>query len=126
MNGGNFVKVFKCNKCSNIVAMIEGNEQLLKCCGESLNEILVRNGDGEVKHKPVMQVEDNQVYIKVGEEQHPMDEEHYIKWILVVGTSYSKLLKFNPGELPECVVPYENGLQAFAYCNKHSLWKNEL
>lgn len=120
------MRVFKCNKCGNIVVMMEGNEKLLRCCGEELEEVSISSGEGEVKHKPVMQVEDDQVYIRVGEVEHPMDEDHYISWILVISKSGIRSFKLNPGDKPECVVPYEEGMEVFAYCNKHSLWKSEL
>lgn len=120
------MKIFMCNKCGNVIALVEGNEKLVKCCGENLSEVLVSSGEGEVKHKPVMQIEDEQVYIRIGEIEHPMDEDHYIKWILVVSDKSSRMFKLNPGDAPECVVPYESGMQVFAYCNKHSLWKSQL
>lgn len=120
------MKIFKCNKCGNVVALVEGNEKFLKCCGEELQEVSVKTGEGEIKHKPVMQVEDDQVYIKVGETIHPMDEDHYIKWILIVSSNSTKMIKFNPGDTPECVVPYEECMKVYAYCNKHDLWKSEL
>lgn len=119
------MKLFKCNKCGNIV-LVNGNEKLLKCCGESLCEIEVSSGEGEGKHKPVIKIEDNQVCIRVGEIMHPMEEEHYIEWIYVIGDKCSSFIKFKPGDVPECIVPYSENMQVFAYCNKHLLWKNEL
>ena len=118
------MKIFKCKICGNIVSLLDGNEKLLKCCNQELEEISVSTGEGEIKNKPVIQVEDNQAYIRVGETEHPMDEDHYIKWILIVTNEYSKLIKLNPGDKAECVVPYIEGLEVYSFCNKHSLWKN--
>lgn len=118
------MRILMCNKCGNIVTVLEGNERLLSCCGESLSEVSVMSGDGDVKHRPVLQIEDDQVFIRVGEVEHPMDVDHYIKWILVISNKNSRLISFNPGEKPECVVPFEQGLEVYAFCNKHSLWKN--
>ena len=74
------------------------------------------------KHVPQYQKKDNQVEVFVN---HVMEEDHYIEWILVEYEKETIIKRFVPSSEPKVVVPYEKGMKAYAYCNKHSLWKGE-
>ncbi len=41
--------------------------------------------DGAVeKHVPIYSINDGKIFVRVGEQSHPMSEEHYIMWIAIV------------------------------------------
>lgn len=80
--------------------------------------------DGAVeKHVPVYSINDNTIYVKVGEVDHPMSEEHYIMWIALVSGKEITIIKLKPGDSPEDMFDYKENSTIYAYCNLHGLWK---
>ena len=122
------MKVFKCNKCGNIVELIEEGKGVLTCCGEAMKEVVANTEDAAVeKHVPYTAIEEDDVlYVKVGEVDHPMTDDHYITWVAAVYDDSVLKYTFKPGEVPEAVFDYEEGMVVYAYCNLHGLWKKEL
>ena len=121
------MKLFKCKKCGNIVEVIKEKGGTLTCCNESMEEVQINLEDQvKEKHVPYCDIQTDSVYIRIGEVEHPMNEEHYIEWIYVeYGDSIVKHI-FKPGMIPEVTVDYEEGMKVYAYCNLHGLWKKEL
>ncbi len=74
------------------------------------------------KHVPQYEILGDQVEIFVN---HVMEEDHYIEWILVDYGEKQVIQHFVPGDDPRVTVPYQEGMKAYSYCNKHSLWANE-
>ena len=66
----------------------------------------------------------NEIIVKVGEVVHPMSEDHYIMWILLVKDDMSVKVELHPESKPEVRLPYVSGSEIYAYCNLHGLWKN--
>lgn len=120
-------EIYKCNVCGNIVEVLHAGGGELVCCGQPMDLLQEKSEDaGKEKHVPVVEKTDNGYLVKVGNDPHPMVEEHYIEWIqlIVDGTAYRKFL--NPGDKPEaefCVKAEK--VWAREYCNIHGLWKSE-
>jgi len=78
--------------------------------------------EGEEKHLPV--VKDNKVV--VGEEEHPMEEAHYIEWIEVNNIDGRSSKTFLTSEdKPEAKISDESQVKTVRiYCNIHGLWEN--
>ena len=78
------------------------------------------------KHVPYIEKTDDGVLVKVGQNQdHPMEEKHYIEWIQVIadGEAYRRFLK--PGDKPQAMFCIKaNDIKAREYCNIHGLWKS--
>ena len=74
------------------------------------------------KHVPQYEIKGDNVEIFVN---HVMDEDHYIEWILVDYGDRQVVKHFNPGDEARVVVDYQEGMKAYSYCNKHSLWIND-
>jgi superoxide reductase len=93
-----------------------------------MKEVVANTEDAAVeKHVPYTAIEEDDVlYVKVGEVDHPMTEEHYITWVAAVYDDSVLKYTFKPGEVPEAVFDYEEGMVVYAYCNLHGLWKKEL
>ena len=120
------MKLFKCSKCGTLIDMLEENCKVM-CCGEPMTELVANTTDAaKEKHVPFVQVEDDTVYVRVGEVPHPMDEDHYINFIVAEYSDSVVKYMFKPGETPEAVFDYEKGMVIYEYCNKHGLWKKEL
>lgn len=122
------MKIYKCKKCENIVELIEDKKGVLTCCGETMEELIPNTVDAAAeKHVPYTVIEEDDVlYVKVGEVDHPMTEDHYITWVAAVYDDSVLKYNFKPGEVPEAVFDYEEGMVVYAYCNLHGLWKKEL
>lgn len=80
-------------------------------------------------HLPVVEVSGDTVRVQVGKDLHMMEPAHYIEWILLQtnGGGYWKNLA--PGDEPVAVFeiqPGETVRVAYAYCNLHGLWKQDM
>lgn len=121
------MKIFKCNKCGNMVELLEDGKGTLTCCGEEMVEVVANTVDAsKEKHVPFTDIEDDAVYVKIGEVDHPMTEEHYIMWVAACYDDSILKYYFKPGEVAEAVFDYEEGMKIYAYCNLHGLWMKEL
>lgn len=94
------------------------------CCGKSMIKMIANTTDAVVeKHVPVYERVDNEIVVKVGEVEHPMEEEHYIMWIAQVSKDKVVRVKLHPESKIEVRFPYISDSVLYAYCNKHGLWK---
>ena len=96
------IKFYKCRECENIIEVIDGNINNITCCGEKMKEIKANTVDAAIeKHVPVYEKIDNEIIVRIGEKLHPMDDDHYIMWIMFV--SDNKVMKINlkPNDKPE-------------------------
>ena len=121
-------RFFRCSHCGNIIAKVHDSGVPVICCGEPVVEIIPSTTDASTeKHIPVYIVENNIVKVNVGSIEHPMSEEHYIEWISLQTSAGNQRKFLNPGDKPEVTFALCDGEEieaVFAYCNLHSLWKN--
>ena len=76
---------FICQHCGNIVAMIRNKGVPIYCCAEEMQELIPGTTEAsEEKHIPVYEIKDNVVHVTVGSVEHPMTEEHYIEWVVLL------------------------------------------
>ena len=106
----------------------EDNKNVLLMLTEKENEddLILKSNSVDAafeKHVPQYTRNGNEVEVFVN---HVMEEDHYIEWILVETGSDVIIKKLKPGDEPKVVVPFNAGMKAYAYCNKHSLWVNEV
>ena len=79
------------------------------------------------KHVPVYEVNGNIVHVTVGAVEHPMTEEHYIEWICLETEQGIQYAHLKPNDEPRAKFALCDGEKieaAYAFCNKHSLWRN--
>ena len=121
------VKFYVCPICGNIVGVINGDMNRVKCCGVAMEVMTANTTDASVeKHVPVYTVEGNKVHVKVGSVEHPMTQEHYIEWVSLQTTGGNQRKALKPNQKPEVCFALCEGDQVeavYAYCNLHSLWK---
>ena len=120
-------EIYKCNICGNIVEVLHAGVGELVCCGEPMELLKEKTQDSTVeKHVPYIEKTKDGVLVKVGQNQdHPMEEKHYIEWIQIIadGESCRKFLK--PGDKPQAQFKIKaDKIQAREYCNIHGLWKS--
>lgn len=121
----NYLGIYKCEICGNIVEVLYAGDGELVCCGQPMKLMVENTVDAsKEKHVPVVEKTAAGIKVKVGSVAHPMEEKHYIEWIEVIadGKAYRKFL--NPGDAPEAVFCIEaSEITAREYCNLHGLWK---
>ncbi|HJO94767.1 MAG TPA: desulfoferrodoxin [Victivallales bacterium] len=121
------LQVYKCEKCGNIVEIINGSTGTLRCCKEEMTLCKEQTADYKTeKHVPILEDNGTTIKVIVGSTPHPMEENHYIEWIEVVNGDYINRQYLKPGYKPEAVfyLHKQPGLEIRSYCNVHGLWKN--
>jgi superoxide reductase len=122
-----FKGIYKCEICGNIVEVLHEGIGALVCCGEEMKLMDEKTQDSsKEKHVPYIEKTSDGIIVKVGQNQdHPMEEKHYIEWIQLIadGKSYRQFLK--PGDKPQAkfLIKAEK-ITAREYCNVHGLWKS--
>jgi len=120
-------KFLICKTCGNMVAVVKEGKVPVMCCGEKMEEIIPGSVEASTeKHIPIYTVEGNKVNVKVGEIEHPMQEEHYIEWISIQTKFGNQRKVLNPTDKPEACFLICDGDEieaVYAYCNLHGLWK---
>lgn len=121
------MKFYVCKHCGNIITFAENKGVPVMCCGEKMTELVPNSVDAaSEKHVPVVSVEGNKVTVTVGEVNHPMLAEHFIKWVVLETSEGVQRKELKPEQKPEAVFALAEGetvVTAYAYCNLHGLWK---
>ena len=120
------MKFYECKKCGNIIIMLEDSGVIPVCCGSTMNELKPQIKDGPAeKHVPVVECKDSERIVTIGEVLHPMEAEHYIKWILLETNKGKYVRCLRPGDEPKACFKLcddEMFVAAYEFCNIHSLW----
>ena len=123
------MKIWKCMGCGNIVYVLKEGTCIPNCCGKEMVELKANTMDGAVeKHVPVVEVKDKEVIVTCGEVLHPMEEKHYIEFMLLETNKGVKVEYLKPGDEPVthfALLDGEEVVAAYAYCNLHGLWKSK-
>ena len=120
------VEFYKCEKCGNVIELLYGDENNITCCGEKMTKLEANTVDAAAeKHVPFYEVDGDIMEVRVGEVMHPMEENHYIMWIVFVTNDHVYRVNFKPGEKVAARIPYDKGT-LYAYCNLHGLWSKDV
>ncbi len=121
-------RFFICKHCGNLIGTIENSGVIPVCCGDPMTELVPNTVEASnEKHLPVISVSGNLVTVEVGSVEHPMVEEHFIKWVFIQTKSGGQRKCLTPGNKPKVTFALENDelVAAYEYCNLHGLWKTE-
>ncbi len=122
----NMAKILKCDDCGSIIQVLaeDGGDT----CDTHMFEFPAQTeGEKSPKHKPVVEIDGDKVTVKVGEAAHPMDDDHYIQFLIVEAGAEQYAKCFKPGDVAEATftVNSTDDVKAFAFCNLHGLWSSE-
>jgi len=96
------VNFYRCDKCGNLVALINSGGGTLVCCGQEMTLLKANTFDASVeKHVPFVEKENGKVKVTVGSTIHPMIDEHFIEWIALVTENKIELVYLKPGMEPK-------------------------
>ena len=122
-------KFYICEKCGNIVEMVNASGVNPHCCGQKMSvlEAGVVEASRE-KHVPEVEVSDGKVKVVVGSVLHPMSAEHSILWVSLETDkgSHRKYLEVGAEPVVSFALDNEKPVAVYAYCNLHGLWKKEI
>ena len=122
-------KFYICEKCGNLVGMINASGVPMVCCGQKMTKLEAGAVEASrEKHIPVVTVNGNEVKVEVGSVSHPMAEEHSILWVYLETTAggHRKCLEAGKEPVVTFALKDEEPIAAYAYCNLHGLWKAEI
>ena len=122
-------KFYICEKCGNLVGMINESGVRMMCCGQKMTKLQAGVVEAShEKHIPVVSVEGNTVTVTVDSVEHPMAPEHSILWVYLQTDKGGQRKCLEVGKAP--VVTFaladEKPIAAYAYCNLHGLWKADV
>lgn len=118
---------YKCPTCGNVIGLIEGNIEHMRCCGKEMERLEANTEDAAFeKHVPVYERSEDEIVVRVGDAIHPMEKDHYIMWIAVVSDNQTTRVRLYPEQEPVARFKYIPGSVIYAYCNKHGLWKADV
>ena len=86
-------QVYKCTICGNIVSVMHSGAGELVCCNQSMNLLMAGQEEASTeKHVPLINRQENKINVQIGEIAHPMDDDHYIEWIMLVADNEVKTI----------------------------------
>jgi len=122
-------KFYICEKCGNLVGMINESGVPMMCCGQKMTHLVPGTVEASrEKHIPVAEVIGDTVKVTVGSVEHPMSEEHSILWVYLETENggQRKCLKVGAAPVVTFALGGEKPVAVYAYCNLHGLWKAEI
>ena len=121
------MELFICKHCGNIITFLENSNVPVMCCGEKMQKVEPNTVDAAVeKHLPVIEVKDLLATVSVGSVEHPIQDDHYIKWIVLQTSEGIKVKHLTPSDKPIAIFSLLDGeevISAYEFCNKHGIWK---
>lgn len=121
------VKFYICPICGNQIGLIKDSGVPVVCCGKNMELMKANTSDGAVeKHVPVYEKVEDEIVVRVGEVEHPMQKDHYIMWIALVSDNRSSRVTLYPEQETTTRFKYVPNSTIYAYCNKHGLWKADV
>ena len=123
------MRIYKCQKCPNMIAYLYKAPCSAHCCGEEMLELIPNTSDGAgEKHVPVIEKDGQTVTVRVGSVAHPMLEAHLIQWIALETKQGMQRKELKAGDEPKAVFALadrDEPVAAYEYCNLHGFWKAE-
>lgn len=120
------LEVYKCEKCGNMVEVLQGGSCTPVCCGEPMKLLKENTTDGaKEKHVPVVEKIEGGYRVTVGSVEHPMTPEHYIQFIELVTPDGVLRRNLTPDDKPVAEFKTDaTDVYAREYCNLHGLWRS--
>ena len=93
------------------------------CKDEKFIELPVQNNEDWETHEPVINRNGDSFSVNIASDDHPMDGDHYIAFVILQYEKGYRVVYFDKGEKPEVKFYQDEPVIAvYAYCNQHGLW----
>ena len=120
-------EIYQCSHCGLLVEVVNEAAPSPICCGEKMLCLSAKTEDaGGEKHVPVVEETDCCIKVLVGSVEHPMADDHYIKFIEVLTEDQVLRAELKPGQKPEATfcVKKDDIKEVREFCTTHGLWKS--
>ena len=121
-------ELYFCNKCGNVVEVQNEGAPVLVCCGIPMEKLNAKTEDASnEKHVPYVEETEDGILVRIGQKQdHPMLDNHFIKFIEILTKDKVLKAELNPGDKPQAFfkVKKDDIIEVREWCNLHGLWKN--
>lgn len=117
---------YRCEVCGNLPLMMVASGAPMTCCGQQMTALNPGTTDAALeKHVPFVTLSGDQLHVQIGEVVHPMQEEHYIQFILVEQGETTQIVHLKPGQEPKATFTIDPSRDyvVYEFCNLHGLWK---
>ena len=116
-------RFYVCPICGNVIGLIDGDINHITCCGKAMELLEANTVDAShEKHVPVYERVEDEIAVRVGEVEHPMEKDHFIMWVAQVTDNQTTRVRLYPEQATTVRFKYIPGATIYAYCNKHGLW----
>jgi len=119
--------MFRCQICEKIILLLNDINTKTVCCNQEMREIKANlNETVNESHLPIISDNDfGEVKITVSSKLHPMNNDHYIKYIILETDKslYVKELKDDDRPAATFFIGNERIKCAYEYCTVHGLYK---
>ena len=125
------MKFYKCKNCGKVVTVLTDKVNPDADCNDDRQILEPFTTDGaREKHVPIVKRSKSRkfVTVTVGSVLHPMEEKHYIEWIVLVTKEGTQIVHLHPGDKPRArflVRKADTVKEVYSYCNLHGLWRNK-
>jgi len=126
------LSLYSCSTCGKMILVVQDGDGTLVCHDHPMTRLEEKSSDaGKEKHLPVIEKTPHGIRVKVGSVPHPMEKDHYIKWIEVIGDTFLYTATLKPGDKPEKEFTIETGnpsgqvRKVRISCNIHGIWANK-
>ena len=93
------------------------------CKDEVFVELPVQNNEDWETHEPVINRNGDSFSVNIASDDHPMDGDHHIAFVILQYEKGYRVMYFDKGEKPEVKFYQDEPVIAvYAYCNQHGLW----
>lgn len=120
-------EIYYCPICGNVTEVFNEGASMLVCCKQKMLKLEAKTKDAATeKHVPFVEETAEGILVKVGQNQdHPMEDDHYIKFIEVHTENAIMKAELKPGDKPEASFPIKKSdvVKVREWCNIHGLWE---
>lgn len=117
--------LYMCSICDNVVEIVNPGAPDLFCCRQQMEKLEAKSVDaGKEKHVPVVEGSNQGIKVTVGSVEHPMEKNHFIRFIEVITKNQVLRAELLPGQIPvaEFNVKLQDVVDVREYCTVHGLW----
>lgn len=109
-------KLYVCPMCGNVLFAM--GEAVVSCCGIALPSLEAEPAEGE--HAIDVELVEDELYVSLA---HPMSKDHHVSFIAAASPDRVQIVKLYPEGDAAARFRRSGVRDAFAYCNRHGLFR---
>ncbi|MCI5724016.1 MAG: GIY-YIG nuclease family protein [Erysipelotrichaceae bacterium] len=115
--------IFYAPSTGQVIMKMNDLSSKIFCDNELFVELPIQDNENWETHEPVISRKGDTISVNIGSDDHPMDEDHHIEFVILMYDKGYRVVYFEPGEKANVeFYPNEPVVAVYAYCNQHGLW----